>query len=59
MLVPLLLDLGGAPPVTFNASISAALPVITVLPMRPLWVSENPQDIIMVTPNPTPVGSYQ
>lgn len=59
MLVPLLLDLGGAPPVSFPGLASATLPVITLVPMRPLWVSENPQDTIMVIPNTTPVGSFQ
>jgi hypothetical protein len=59
MLVPLLLDLSGVVSAPVNATASAALPVIMVFPMRPLWVSENPTDTIVVTPNPTPVGSFQ
>lgn len=58
MLVPLLLDLGVVI-VPVNVSITAALPTITLTPMKPLWVYENPQDTIVVTPNAPPVGSFQ
>lgn len=58
MLVPLLMNLGiiVAP---VNATAIGSLPTIKVRVMQPLWVSETPEDTIMVSPNPTPVGSFQ
>lgn len=55
------LDLGGqsAPSTNATAYGSFPLPAVTVTVMRPLWVTETPTDTIMVTPNPTPVGSFQ
>lgn len=60
MLIPLLLDLQGAPvtPVPAVAT-GMALPVIYVRPPGPLWVNENAADTMIVNPNPIPVGSYQ
>lgn len=57
MLVPLLLDLGVTVTVPVNASVTCALPTIYLIAPRPLWVSENAEDTIVVTP--TIVGSFQ
>jgi hypothetical protein len=59
MLVPLLLNLASVVVTPVNATATAGLATVTVYVMRPLWVSENPTDTIVVTPNPTPVGSFQ
>jgi hypothetical protein len=61
MLLPLWLNLDStaAPAPPLDAIFSVSLPTIYISPMRPLWVSENAEDTIVVTPNPSPVGSFQ
>ena len=50
---------GGAAVSPISATVTASFPPLYLAVMRPLWVTETPTDTIVVTPNTTPVGSFQ
>jgi hypothetical protein len=61
MLLPLLQNnlLSSAPVVPVDAQITVPLPSVKIRVMRPLWVNENPEDVLVANANPPISGSYQ